>query len=216
MSINNDSHHHVDDSVLASATSTSRFLIGVTGSIAATRAPQYVDALRDTFGGTYTAVMTYTATQFIAPEVLRLHVDHVVVGEDPQQWPTDRPSRLAADHDVILVLPATAHVLSCVATGAAPNRLTTVIMSSRHRAMFFPHMGTYMWSSPAVSRNVAQLRADGHHVVEPVLHDSRDVVTGELIRHPALPEPSEVVDVVRSTYPVTTVSGGSTTSSTAQ
>lgn len=49
-----------------------------------------------------------------------------MAGESPSDWPTDKPSRLAADHDLMLVLPATANILSAAATGAAPNRYDVV------------------------------------------------------------------------------------------
>ncbi|MGL5866168.1 MAG: flavoprotein [Dermatophilaceae bacterium] len=177
-----------------------RILVGATGSIAVSSLPQYLDAMRAAFGGTYTVVMTHTATTFLPPHVAQLSAEHVVAGEQPADWPTDRPSRLAADHDAIVVLPATAHTLSAVATGAAPNRLTTVVLSAAFRSVFVPHMGPHMWTSPAVTRNVAQLRADGHRVVEPVWHDSRDVATGELISHPAVPEPDVVTAALREIY----------------
>lgn len=174
-----------------------RFLIGVSGSIAAPRVPDHITALRAAFGGSYTAVLTHTAEQFIQPDLLGLSAERVVHGEDPADWPTDRPSRLAGDHDLVIVLPATANMLAIAADGAAPNRLATVILSSPRPSIFVPHMGTAMWEKSAVQRNVATLRADGHHVIEPAWEESHDVVTGEMVRHPALPTPERVVAALR-------------------
>jgi phosphopantothenoylcysteine synthetase/decarboxylase len=170
-----------------------RILVGATGSIAVSELPAYIRALRAAFGGSYTVVLTHTAEKFVHPPAIGLAAERVVHGEDPANWSTDRPSRLAGDHDLVLVLPATAHILAAAATGAAPNRLATVILSSPKPSVFVPHMGAAMWEKPAVVRNVAQLRADGHHVVEPVWESSHDVVTGEMIRHPAIPAPDHVV-----------------------
>lgn len=161
--------------------------------MAASRVPAHLDMIRATLGGTITVVMTHTAAQFVPPQMLRLSAERVVHGEDPVDWPTDRPSRLAGDHDLVVVLPATAHMLAVAAHGAAPNRLATVILSSPRPSVFFPHMGAAMWEKPAVRRNVEQLRADGHHVVDPVWEEAHDIVTGEIHRHPALPDPERVV-----------------------
>lgn len=173
-----------------------RFLVGATGSIAVSTLPTYLAALREALGGTYTVLMTHTATTFIPPHTVRLAAERVISGESPSDWPTDKPSRLAADHDIVLVLPATANILSAAASGAAPNRLATVILAVDRPVVFFPHMGTAMWDKPAVRRNVAQIRADGNHVVEPVWHDSYDVVTRTTAGHPALPAPPQVIKAV--------------------
>lgn len=165
--------------------------------MAAPRVPAHLDKIRAAFGGSYTVVTTPTAAQFVAPQLLRLSAERVVHGEDPSNWPTDRPSRLAGDHDLVIVLPATAHMLAAAAHGAAPNRLATVILSSPQPSIFFPHMGAAMWEKPAVQRNVDHLRADGHHVVDPAWEEANDVVTGEIHRHPALPGPEQVVDELR-------------------
>lgn len=170
--------------------------MGATGSIAVSRLPGYLDAMRSAWGGSYTVVMTYTATTFIPPQTVGLAAERVVAGESPADWPTDRPSRLAADHDLVVVLPATAHLLAAVAGGAAPNRLATVILSTTAPVIHFPHMGTAMWEKPAVQRNVAQIRADGGHVVDPVWEDSYDVVAATTLRHPAVPDQERVVRVV--------------------
>lgn len=174
-----------------------RILVGATGSIAVSMLPMYLDALREGLGGTYTVLMTHTATTFIPPHTVGLSAERVVAGESSSDWPTDKPSRLAADHDLMLVLPATANILSAAATGAAPNRLATVILAVAYPVIFFPHMGTAMWDKPAVRRNVAKIRADGNHVVEPVWHESYDVVSGSASSHPAIPRPPDVVKAIQ-------------------
>lgn len=175
-----------------------RILVGATGSIAVSNLPVYLDALRDRFGGTYTVVLTHTATMFLPPQTVGLHAERVVHGEGPEDWPTDRPSRLAGDHDLTLVLPATAHILAAAASGAAPNRLATVILAVDHPVCYFPHMGTAMWNKPAVQRNVDLIRADGNHVVEPDWHESHDVATGTVSSHPAVPAPDRVVAAIEA------------------
>lgn len=177
-----------------------RFLIGATGSIASSELPGYLDALRAAYGGSYTVLMTHTATHFVSVHLLALHAERIMAAERPEDWATDRPSRLAEDHDALIVLPATANILANVATGAAPNRLATVILSAGYPSVFVPHMGARMWRSPAVSRNVRQIRDDGHHVIEPEWRSSRDVVTGQDVEHPAVPQPESLLKRLAEVY----------------
>ncbi|WP_406630711.1 flavoprotein [Amycolatopsis sp. WGS_07] len=173
-----------------------RLLIGATGSIAVTALPAYLSEFRSHFGGPVTVLMTHTAEQFLPAATVRLHADRVVHGESPDDWPADKPSRLAADHDVVIVLPATANFLAAAATGAAPNRLATVVLSVPYPVVYFPSMGAAMWEKPSVRRNVATIRADGGHLPEPVWHDTYDVGLGRISRHPTMPPPAEAVKIV--------------------
>ncbi|GAA2714148.1 MULTISPECIES: flavoprotein [Streptomyces] len=173
-----------------------RILVGATGSIAVTMLPQYLGTLRSELGGTYTVLMTHTATQFLPAHTVQLSAERVVSGESPADWPTDKPSRLVGDHDILVVLPATANILSNAATGAATNRLSTVILGANFPVVFFPHMGSDMWNKPSVKRNIAQIREDGQHVAEPDWQDSYDVVSGTFNNHPTLPPPAKVARIV--------------------
>ncbi|MER6031743.1 flavoprotein [Streptomyces sp. NPDC001851] len=178
-------------------TTGKRILIGATGSIAVTGLPAYIQGLRRHIeGSTFTVLLTHTAASFISPESLALFAERVVSGESPADWPTDKPSRLAADHDLLAVLPATAHTLAAAAAGAAPNRLLTVALSVDCPVVYFPVMGAKMWRKPAVQRNVAQLREDGALVNEPEWHDGYDPGTGTTSHHPGLPSPESVAKVI--------------------
>ncbi|GAA3045122.1 flavoprotein [Actinokineospora globicatena] len=175
---------------------TPRILIGATGSIAVTALPLYLTELRATLGATITVLMTHTATLFLPPHTVAMHADRVISGESPTDWPTDKPSRLAAEHDLCVVLPATAHILAAAATGSAPNRLATVILSARRGTLFFPSMGAAMWEKPAVQRNITQLQADGHHLPPPEWHTTTDIHTGALSHHPTIPSPATVTKTI--------------------
>lgn len=180
-----------------------RILVGATGSVAVTMLPTYLAALREQIGGIYTVLMTRTAAQFLPPHTVGLSAERVISGESPSDWPTDKPSRLVADHDILVVLPATANILWQAATGAASDRLSTIILASTFPVVFLPHMGSAMWGKDATRRNIAQLREDGYHVADPVMHDSYDVSVGRLINHPTLPPPPQVVQIVKELLPKT-------------
>ncbi|AWI29966.1 flavoprotein [Streptomyces sp. ICN441] len=178
-------------------TAGKRILVGGTGSIAVTRLPSYIEAMRRQIGGsTFTVLLTHTAASFLPPESAALFAERVVCGESPADWPADKPSRLAGEHDVLAVLPATAHTLAGAAGGAAPNRLLTVALSMDCPVVYFPVMGARMWHKPAVQRNIARIREDGGLVNEPEWHDGFDPATGTVSHHPALPSPEAVAGVI--------------------
>ncbi|MFI1224505.1 MULTISPECIES: flavoprotein [unclassified Streptomyces] len=179
-----------------SPSSGKRLLVAATGSIATPSLPSYLGFLRERLDVTCTVLLTPAATSFLSPQTAALFAERVVSGESPDDWPTDKPSRLAADHDILLVLPATANTLAMAAAGAAPNRLGTVILAMASPVVFFPVMGARMWEKPAVRRNVAQLREDGCAVPEPVWHEGFDPGTGNRSSHPSLPSPEQVAKLV--------------------
>ncbi|XVV08925.1 flavoprotein [Actinoplanes sp. CA-131856] len=160
-----------------------KLLVGASGSISVTGLPAYLNALRADLGATITVVMTHSARLFLPAPVVALHADRVVTGDDPARWPADNQAALAASHDAVLILPATANMLSVAASGAAPNLLGGVILAATVPVVFFPMMSPPMLAKPAVARNIQRLRQDGYRVVDPI--------SGPM--GPALPSPAEVV-----------------------
>jgi phosphopantothenoylcysteine synthetase/decarboxylase len=175
-----------------------RLLIGATGAGAVAMLPVYLSALRGQFTGSVTVFMTHTATMFMPPHTVGLFAERVVTGESPDTWPRDNHVSLAAEHDMLAVLPTTANMLSVVASGAAPNLLAATILHATFPVVFFPVMSAEMWEKPAVRRNVEQIRADGHEVVEPAWGSRYDISLGSVVEGPMPPAPPQFVDVVRS------------------
>lgn len=178
-------------------TGKARILVGVTGSVDITLLPKYLQAIKAGIDCTLTVLMTSNAEIFLPATTVALFADRVVSGENPKDWPTDKPSRITADHDILAVFPATANTLASAAMGAAPNRLTTIILAANYPVLFFPVMGAVMWEKPAVRRNIAQLRSDGYQVVEPVWHENFDVSLKRMVGHPSMPEPAALVSILR-------------------
>lgn len=174
-----------------------RLLIGAAGSAAVALLPVFVSALRGSFTGTISVLMTHTATRFVPASTVALFADRVVTGDDPATWARANHQSLVAEHDLLVVLPATANLLAAAATGAAPNLLGAAILSATRPVVFFPVMSAEMWANRAVRRNVAQLREDGHLVVDPATAPRYDVAAGGFVESPAPPAPPAFVDVVR-------------------
>ena len=112
-------------------------------------------------------------------------------------WDAADPSphtKLGQSADLVLVVPATAHLLSAYATGASSDLLTLTLLATRAPVMVCPAMHTEMWEHPAVQDNVATLEARGVVVVPPASGHlaGGDVGVGRLA------DPSDIVDAVRS------------------
>ncbi|WP_405117507.1 flavoprotein (plasmid) [Phaeobacter sp. BS23] len=178
-----------------------RILIGVTGSLDATMLPLYLRAIKNEIDCELTALFTPTATKFVNMDAIALFLDRVISGDNPKDWPTDKPGRIVADHDILAILPTTANTLSAIAHGSSQNRLTTVILAATFPVLLFPVMGGPMWEKLAVRRNVSQLREDGYEVFEPVWRENYDPLLKIQHGHHSLPDPEQVVQILQNRLP---------------
>jgi phosphopantothenoylcysteine decarboxylase/phosphopantothenate--cysteine ligase len=145
-----------------------RVALGVTGGIAAYKAAEILRGLQRA-GCTVRVAMTEHATKLIAPLTFRaLSGAHVVVDD----YAPDNPDPIAhitfsQTIDLFLVAPATANCIAKFANGVADDFLTTTYLACNAPVLVAPAMNTTMWQHPATQRNLARLRADGVHLVEP-------------------------------------------------
>ena len=72
--------------------------------------------------------------------------------------------------------PATADLLSRLATGRADDLLTTLVLATRAAVFVAPAMNNAMWDHPATQRNVSALTDRGVSVLGP---DSGEQACGE-------------------------------------
>lgn len=143
-----------------------RVLIGACGSVAVLNLHEYLLALRSDLGCELRVLLTASAERFVRAEAVGLFCDEVIGGRHP-------PLRvnhvdLAEWADLFLVLPATANILAEAACGLAGSPLSAAILAAPSPVAFFPNMNWSMWDNPALQRNAATLRTDGHIVVPPV------------------------------------------------
>ena len=146
-----------------------RFIVlGVTGSIAAYKSIELARRLTQA-GATVQVVMSHSATEFVRPltfqaltyrpvEVEMFHIQderaagHVAMGREA---------------DVVLIAPATAHVLAKLAQGMADDLIATTVLATSAPIVLAPAMETHMWQNAATQENVARLRARGVRIVDP-------------------------------------------------
>ena len=143
-------------------------VLGVSGGIAAYKAPDLVRRLQDT-GAAVRVILTPNAARFVSPLSLAAVSNHGVVAE---QW--GESSSGGVDHieiarwaDLLLIAPATANIVAKLATGIADDALTTYAIAHRGPIAIAPSMNTFMLGHSTVQQNLATLRARGVHVIEP-------------------------------------------------
>jgi phosphopantothenoylcysteine decarboxylase len=178
-----------------------RLLIGASGSAAVAFLPVYVSELRNQFTGSVSVLMTHTATEFLPAHTAALFAEHVITGEPASTWPEENHATLAAHHDMLAVFPATANILSAVASGTAPNMLCGTILAAEFPVVFFPVMTGEMWKKPAVQRCVDQLRGDGYHVIDPAWGSRYDAALGKSVEGPMPPPPPRFIEVISEHMP---------------
>lgn len=148
-----------------------RILIGVAGSIAAVAVPPSVMYLRHVVGVEVRAVVTQSAAELVSIRSIAVATGHPVVLDERADANDPGVAHLELTRwaDLVLVMPATANVLGKAAAGIADDALTTCILAATSPVVFVPAMNDAMWAKPAVQRNVATLKADGHGVIPPAV-----------------------------------------------
>jgi len=142
-------------------------IIGVSGGIAAYKTAALVSSLVQDGHGV-SVVMTRAARKFVGPATFRALTARPVVTDpfDPQ-YPLGAHIELADRAELLCVAPASANLLAKAAGGLADDLLSTLLLSFGGPVLFAPAMNSAMWQKKAVQRNVATLRADGYHFVDP-------------------------------------------------
>lgn len=143
--------------------------LGVTGSIAAYKAPELVRALQAE-GAEVVALLTPSAARFVAPLALAALTHHAVEGDVLSLLPDGRIGHIvvADSADAILVAPATANWLAAMAAGLAGDTVTATCLATTAPVVVAPAMDGEMYAHPATRANVARLSdAFGYAIVEP-------------------------------------------------
>jgi phosphopantothenoylcysteine decarboxylase/phosphopantothenate--cysteine ligase len=143
-------------------------VVGVSGGIAAYKTAALVSQLVQSGAGV-SVVMTAAAGQFIGPATFAALTGREVLANvfETSAHPLGPHIDLAERAELLCVAPATANVLAKAATGMADDLLSTLLLSFAGPILLAPAMNSEMWEKPSVQRNVAQLRSDGIHFVDP-------------------------------------------------
>src|SRR5512132_3775723 len=143
-------------------------ILGVTGSIAAYKSAELASLLVKQSHEVF-VVMTRDATEFIAPLTLQTLSKNPVTTsffDEKENW---RPGHieLADRANLLLIAPATAHIIAELAHGLADHPLAAIALATRAPILLAPAMNGKMWENPATVDNVEKLKARGVEFIGP-------------------------------------------------
>lgn len=143
-------------------------LVGVTGGIAAYKAPGVIRRLREA-GHEVRVVATDAAFNFIPDETLAIAAGDRIRTDRTWWEESGRVEHvgLARWADLVLVAPATADAMARVAIGLGDDLLCATILAGAKKILWAPAMNPEMWESPATRRNVETLESWSHQFVGP-------------------------------------------------
>ncbi len=151
-----------------SALANREILLGVTGGIAAYKAADLCSRLVQ-LGAHVSVVMTESAHQFIGATTFEALTNRPV-NTNPFQANEHFQGEhigLARRAELVIVAPATANSIARIAHGFADDLLCTTLLATTAKVFVAPAMNCDMWAKASVQRNVAQLAADGYHIIDP-------------------------------------------------
>ena len=133
-------------------------VLGVTGSIAAYKSAELASLLVKQ-GHNVFVVMTQAATEFISPLTLQTLSKNPVTTsfyDEKESW---RPGHidLADRAHLLLIAPATAHIIAELAHGLGGHPLAAIALATRAPILLAPAMNGKMWQHPATVENVEKL-----------------------------------------------------------
>jgi phosphopantothenoylcysteine decarboxylase / phosphopantothenate---cysteine ligase len=167
-----------------------KVLLGVTGGIAAYKAPDLVRRLREQ-GADVRVVLTASAGRLVTPVTFQ-----AVSGHPVRSGLWDEAAEAAMGHielarwaDLVLIAPATADFLARLAVGMADDLLTTLCLATDAPLAVAPAMNRLMWANPVTQENVHRLTARGVTLLGPGAGDQACGETGE----GRMLEPREIV-----------------------
>lgn len=143
-------------------------VLGVSGSIAAYKAPTLVRLLKKQ-GCNVQVLMTQNATQFINPitfESLTGNKCLIDTFDRNFQYSVEHVA-LAKQADLVMVAPASANVIGKIAYGIADDMLTTTVMACPCKKMISPAMNHNMYHNPIVQDNLEKLKRFGYEIITP-------------------------------------------------
>jgi phosphopantothenoylcysteine decarboxylase / phosphopantothenate---cysteine ligase len=141
-------------------------VLGVSGGIACYKSCTLARRLTEA-GATVDAVLTASAAEFVRPVTFEALTGRPVL---TSLWERDRALAhigLAREPDLVIVAPATAHLLARAAMGLADDVLTAMLLARTGPVLAAPAMNDAMFAHPATRANLNTLAARGWHFMGP-------------------------------------------------
>ncbi len=155
-----------------------KIVLGVTGGIAAYKAPELVRAFVKA-GCEVEVVLTEDGERFVSPMALSTLAGRRIWRQrdflsDEYGWRIPHIS-LADWADVVVVAPCTAETLANTVQGRGKELLGSLLLATRAPVLFCSAMNVNMLANTATSENIRILKSRGYAIVDP---DSGDLACG--------------------------------------
>lgn len=168
-----------------------KIIVGITGGIAAYKAPELVRLLKKA-GHEVRCAATEHALEFVTRVTLETVSGAPLYSDLFASGRTEHIS-LKDWGEMLVVAPATANIIGKVASGIADDALSTLLLAfSGKPVVMAPAMNCEMWVHPAVQRNVETLKSWGIRMVGPAEGELACGVSGV----GRMSEPEEIVKSV--------------------
>ncbi len=142
-------------------------VLGVSGGIACYKSCILARRLTEA-GATVDVVLTAAAAEFVRPLTFEALTGRPVL---TSLWERGRALAhidLAKDPDLVIIAPATAHLLARAAMGMADDLLTALLLARTDRPVLAaPAMNDAMYANPATTANITALTQRGWHFIGP-------------------------------------------------
>jgi phosphopantothenoylcysteine decarboxylase / phosphopantothenate---cysteine ligase len=164
-------------------------VLGVSGGIACYKSCTLARRLTED-GAAVDVVLTASAAEFVGPVTFEALTGRPVF---TSLWQPERALAhigLAHAAELVIVAPATAHLLARAAQGLADDLLTALLLARTGSVLAAPAMNDAMYAHPATRANVATLAARGWHFVGP---DAGPLAEGPSERPGRMSEPEAIL-----------------------
>jgi phosphopantothenoylcysteine decarboxylase/phosphopantothenate--cysteine ligase len=141
-------------------------LLGVSGGIACYKSCFLARRLTEA-GARVDVVLTHGATEFVRPVTFEALTGRPVFSSLWEPGGALAHVRLGREADLILVAPATAHLIARVAQGLADDLLTTLLLAATAPVVMAPAMNDEMYARAETQKNLARVRERGVILVGP-------------------------------------------------
>ena len=144
-------------------------LLIISGGIAAVKTPDLIRKLTKA-GARVIPVLTRSGAQFVTPLSIaalagsKVYIDLFDLTDEAEMGHIE----LSRSADLILVAPATAHIMAKMAQGLADDLASTLLLATDTPVMIAPSMNVRMWDHAATQRNLTTLQADGVRMIGPM------------------------------------------------
>ncbi len=172
-------------------------IVGITGGIAAYKAPELVRLLKKA-GHDVRCAATEHAMQFVTRATLETVSANALYCDLFASGRTEHIS-LKDWADMIIVAPATANCIGKMASGIGDDALSTLLLAMEpQRVVLAPAMNSQMWNHPAMQCNLEIVRSWGVRTVGPAEGELACGTSGV----GRMAEPEEIADVIIGSTPL--------------